>query len=110
MIKDSQKPVFIEEYTCNYCSIYSIIEQLKCNDMESPILKLKEFTVKLLKSNENDSLENLSINHLNEVFKIDEYCEANNMQIYLENIKYKPIKTNLQKSSIIKEFPSKILF
>ena len=62
MISDSQKPILIEEYTCNYCSIFSIIKQLKNenSEMESSIYKLKSFINNLFSTNANDHLENLS--------------------------------------------------
>ena len=57
----AQKPILIEDYICNFCSIDSISKQLNSdNDPESPVNRLKQFIVDNVRNKMDDLLENLS--------------------------------------------------
>ncbi len=99
----------IEDYICNYCSIYAVAKQLvKDDDPDSPVNKLRKFIEGIIQQNIDDYLENLSKKFDKIVLKIVKYCSENNYNHLIKNIKFKPIKTTLFKSSVIKSLPSSL--
>ncbi len=97
----------IEDYICNYCSIYAVTKQLiKDDDPDSHVNKLRKFIEGIIQQTVDDFLENISKVFVQSVLKIVEYCRENNYNHLIKNIKFKPLKTVLYKSSIIKSLPS----
>ena len=87
-----EKVSLINDYMCSSCTIMSLIRQLDENNYKSKILIEHLYSIK----HKDDTLEGL-------VEDILSFCDINNCQELVKNLRFKPIKTTLQKTTKIKK-------